>query len=877
MALEKIGVGAVFTFDEKQGVKGLNNAKQGIEKLRDAQGRFLSQSSQLESRFGRLGTVISNASAGFKTFGSGLSKIGGGIRTLSMALLPSSFVFGLAARKALTFERQLDAVGSVSRANAEEMKALSQETQRMGIVSKFTATQAAEGAEILARAGARPTEIIAGLSGVMNAAAADAIDMDTAANAIAISVKGLGLEWNKANHIADVLALTSASANTNITLLTESFTYGVPAAKVLGIELEELSALFGKMGDAGLKGSIAGTAFSNMMVHLAKPNEASIAMLKKWNVSLTEADGTLRKVSSIVDDVSRNLDKMPKVTDRAAAAAEIFGLRGMKGYNALAVQGKAAIDKLEDSLMKASEGVGAAEEMANRRLSNFLGQMVLLTSALEGFAIQFFETMLEPFTGILTTIKDKVTSIVEVMKALSETIEGSSDYFKKINDLENQHGKTIVQIVLGVKDAMKEIRDTVLSIAKTISKFSKSFADSFGKDGIRNFVKIVFLIGTITAVAGPLLLSFVAMSFVISGLIPIIEGVITIVGVLASAWLPVTVAIGAVGFALILLQEDHETFGETVKRVWGEIKAVVVDFNDNVIKPVGEGMSETWVYASEDIKSSWLDLVETIRTNFFEVFDTVNMGLIDLGTNWQTVGSGIVTIVTFMAKAVIFSVKAMFLAFNTLTFQFRAIRRSLVDIISSFRQMFSGDILGGLKRLHLALVDFVLIPFRNIVKMVVNAAKALGVKLPEAINTFAEEGFTGITGGRFIGDQTKGGTVKATPLIGPYGEAPSEEDLESEFGIAPAQTILERESVGDTSVQDSLNRIHDELKSNTAATRSQKQAININNKMCVDGESMNVATAKHKIEVEERSGAKATPWQRRQMIEYGATSTVKVA
>lgn len=369
MAFERIGLGGILTFDERKALGGMKRARLGFARLQ----------------------------SGAKSIGSGLSSIGSGMQSAALAMLPVAAGVGLGIKKAADFEKQMSGVGAITRATQEDMAALTAEAKRQGVVSVFSAQQSAEAMEFMGRAGFNTEQIIKGLGGVMNAAAAEGIDLATSADIIAKVVKGMGLAVDEATHAADVLALTSAKTNTSITALGESFTYGAPQAKAMGISVEETAAVFGKLADAGLRGSIGGTSFTNMLVKISKPSKKATAMMSKWGISLNDARGNLRPLPDIIEQFKGKISKLPTATDRAAAASEIFGIRGAKAYSALALAGGDALRELTQDLEASSFGMGAAAEMAEKRLDNLLGAFTLFGSSLEAASIEFFGPMLNSF------------------------------------------------------------------------------------------------------------------------------------------------------------------------------------------------------------------------------------------------------------------------------------------------------------------------------------------------------------------------------------------------------------------------------------------------------------------------------------------------
>lgn len=396
MAFERIGIGGFLKFDEKQALKGMNRARAGFARLKKGAGQV----------------------------GAGLSQIGGGMRNMSLALAPltAGLLFGI--KKAADFEKKMSGVGAITRANASDMNRLTIEAKRQGVVSVFSASESAEAMEFLGRAGFNTTQIIDGLGGVMAAAAAEGIELAQSADIIARVVKGMGLEVTEASHIADVLALTSAKTNTSILALGESFKFGAPQAKTMGISVEETAAAFGALADAGLRGSIGGTSFSNMLIKLSKPSSKAKKLLKKFNIQLTDSSGKLRPLPDLIAQFSKKIDKIPNVVEKARIATELFGIRGAKAYSALALKGSKALRSLTADLKASSFGVGAAQEAADKRLDNFLGSLKLFGSSIEAVTIEFFGPLLTQFkdaTQDITGGLNEVLFVIQKLKAVEDS------------------------------------------------------------------------------------------------------------------------------------------------------------------------------------------------------------------------------------------------------------------------------------------------------------------------------------------------------------------------------------------------------------------------------------------------------------------------
>jgi TP901 family phage tail tape measure protein len=420
MAFERVGLGGKLTFEEAAAVASLRNATRSFDALLASATRANPPVVAFGQRFQAAGAQVARGTAMMR---GGLGQMRAGATSLAMGLAPMTLAMAGGVAKAASFEKQMSAVSAITRASADEMAALTAEAKKQGIVSVFSASQSAEAMENLGRAGFKTTEILDSLGGVMAAAAAEGITLAESSDVIARVVRGMGQEAADASHVADILALTSAKSNTTILDLGESFKYGATQAKAMGIPTEEVAATFGKLADAGLRGSVGGTAFTNMLVKLAKPSKEGAKQLEEWGISLTDSTGAMRPLSNIIEQFKGRLDKIPDTVEKARIQTEIFGIRGAKAYSALALAGGEALSELTRDLEESSFGLGAAQEAANKRLDNFLGSLVLFGSSLEAVSIEFFGPMLKSFQGATEGMTNSLNSVLLSVQGLKQNEE----------------------------------------------------------------------------------------------------------------------------------------------------------------------------------------------------------------------------------------------------------------------------------------------------------------------------------------------------------------------------------------------------------------------------------------------------------------------
>lgn len=908
MALEKIGLGSVLTTDAKPMIGSVNRAS-------SAYNHFVSSTDRVPSSLARVARAATSVTARMRTMTAGIGRgarmMSSGFRDIGMGLAPLSLGLGVAINQAANFEKQMSGVGAVSRASQEDMTALKKEARRMGIVSVFSASQAGEGMEFMARAGAKPTQIIAGLSGVMNAAAADGIELGQSADIVSRVVKGMGLEWSQAGKVADNLALASASANTNILALGESFVYGVATSKSMGVSLEETTAIFAKLADAGLRGSLGGTAYANMMAKLAKPTTKAQEILKKFGVKLEDSSGKLRKIGSIVEDFNKKLSKIKSTTTKQAIAQEVFGRRGARAFNALATAGEESILSLEDSLRKASEGEGAAAEMAKRRLDNFSGAMTLLKSSLEGLSINFFEPLLKPLATSTRQFTEGLNNVLlalsEINDALEKDPEGGG--FLSTESVQ-KYGDTVVQIAFGLRNAIDTVGDAWETFAGKIKEAGRWIEKTFGVEGagnLRNIVKMATLFLIAGAVLTPLILGLAMLKFVIGGVISVLIGLGSI---LVSIFLPALVIVGAVIMAWQLLKKENESFSQTAKRVWGDLKIWIMDVWENVLKPFWKGIKTTFIPIVESLGDTWNSIVTNIKMVFSDLFEFL-FGEFDRNkVDWVEVGriAGAVigaiaeTIMTFVeyaipiiASIVIAIWTVVKTVWKLITWFITQIAEGFAKLASGFEDILGGNFLRGLAKIGSAILDFMLKPLRLLIEGVVALGDLLDIDVPPWVRTFAKEGSfgllfdvpaeekvfktrkdqmaaLGITQEKKVVDSEKEkrkNVFKLERPVMPSVEKEKAARLAKENADMQAKKEAKTKEKEDDTIEKGMEKVGEAV-SKAIGDQCTKVEAKIENKMEVAGEDINLASSRHKVELQERAGFKSTPWQRRAMLEHGA-------
>lgn len=322
-----------------------------------------------------------------KSMKDATSAVGGLNKAFAAVTAAGVAAFAACSKVGMSFEAQMSTVEAISGATGAEMQALTAKAKQMGIDTKFSATEAGQALEYMAMAGWKSDQMLNGIEGVMDLAAASGENLAGVSDIVTDALTAFGLQAEQATHFADVLAQASASANTNVGLMGESFKYCAPIAGALKYSVEDTAVAIGLMANAGIKGSQAGTAMRSMLTRLVKPTKQSAQAMSALGLSVTNSDGTMKSLKTVMDDIRKGMSKLTDA-EKTEAAASLAGQEAMSGMLAIVNASESDYAKLTDSISKAD---GAAKEMAETKLDNLQGSITLLGSSAEGLGIAFYD------------------------------------------------------------------------------------------------------------------------------------------------------------------------------------------------------------------------------------------------------------------------------------------------------------------------------------------------------------------------------------------------------------------------------------------------------------------------------------------------------
>lgn len=486
--------------------------------------------------------------------------------TLTKTVTTPVLGLGTAAVKVTSdFESAMSKVSAISGATGGDLDKLNQKAQEMGAKTKFSATESAEAFTYMAMAGWKTEDMLDGIDGIMNLAAADGLDLATTSDIVTDALTAFGLSASDSGHFADVLAKASSNANTNVSMLGESFKYAAPVAGALGYSAEDTAIALGLMANAGIKGSQGGTALRGSLTRLIKPTDDAAALMEQYGLSMTNADGSMKSLGEVMNMLRDKLGGLTEA-EQAQVAAQIFGQEAMSGMLAIINASDSDYAKLTDAIYDAD---GAAQQMADTMLDNLSGQLTLLKSALEGLAIQFGEILM-PY------IKQFVAWLQNLTQKLQELTPEQKEQIVKWAAIAAAIGPVLM--VLG------KLTSSVGSIITTFGKIPGAIAKAKS--------------------------AFTAVSAAIGGISAPVVAVVAVIGVLIAAFAN--------------LWKTNEEFRNKMTAIWDGIKSKFESFAQGIVDRLN-ALGFDFENFGEVVKAIWDGFCSLLAPIFEGVFNQVSV------------------------------------------------------------------------------------------------------------------------------------------------------------------------------------------------------------------------------------------------------------
>ena len=582
------------------------------------------------------GTLKFDTSIDTSSFQSGLNKISdlakGAIKTTTAVISGAATgITGLGAaaiKVGASFEKSMSNVAAISGATGDELKSLTDKAKEMGAKTKFSASESADAFSYMAMAGWKTTDMLNGIEGIMNLAAASGEDLATTSDIVTDALTAFKLTAADSGHFADVLATASSNANTNVSLMGETFKYVAPVAGALGFSAEDCAVAIGLMANSGIKASQAGTSLRSIITRMAKPTTEVQSAMDALGLSLTKSDGSMKSLNEIMLDMREGFANLIQ-DQQAQMAASLGGQEAMSGLLAIVNASDDDFNKLTESIANCD---GATAEMADTMSDNLPEQITILKSELEGLGISLYEEMQAPLKDV---VKEAQTMIQELQDAFNN---GGLD------SLVVKAGEVMAQIVTEVAQSAPKLIEVAENLVSSFINGIVAYKNEFASAGATMASELVCAIMDVTG----------------------------------DMW-----SAGIELFAEFLQgltehsEEIGQSFGKMISRTGGAVQEnlpLIIQTAKDFIAGFCQGLSEEFPGVSALLDGFFDGFLKSIKENtekildiiskLFEVLDNQDPAALEsIGEAIGTIASAIVTLK--VAKSVTQSVKELFSVLGT--------------------------------------------------------------------------------------------------------------------------------------------------------------------------------------------------------------------
>lgn len=570
---------------QEQAKQQLESGELGQDKY-DALQREIVETEEELRRLQQEAATTNTALSKIDVAGQKMEAVGNSIAGAGKKMMGVTTVIGgvgvAAVKTAADFDSAMSQVAAVSGATGKDFDALRNKAREMGAKTKFSATEAAEAMNYMAMAGWKTEDMLSGIEGIMNLAAASGEDLATTSDIVTDALTAFGLSAKDSGHFADILAAASSNANTNVSMMGETFKYCAPIAGALGFSAEDTAEAIGLMANAGIKSSQAGTALRTIMNNLAGDVKISGKAIGDVTIATTNADGSMRDLSDILADCRSAFGSLTE-SEKAQAAESLVGKNAMSGFLALMNAGEGDIEKLSSAIENCD---GSAEKMAMTMQDNLTGQITILKSQLQELAISFGDILMPAIRSIVSKLQG---------------------FVDKLNGMDEGTKRTVVTIALLVAS----IGPLLIIIGTAISKISVA---------MQGFVKLANGISK--------------LKVAVQGGAGVLGKLGAALGGISAPVLAVVAVIAVLVAAFVHLWKTNEGFRDAIIGTWTRIKDTISGFCQGIVDRLNAlGFQFTNI----------VDVLKTVWDGFCQVLAPIFEGVFNNIANILSTVTGVIT------------------------------------------------------------------------------------------------------------------------------------------------------------------------------------------------------------------------------------------
>ena len=530
-----------------------------------------STTNQTLTKVGDVGTKLENAGNSISDAGKKVSVASAAVTAMGVASVKTAADFESSMSQVqATMGITKDSMSEVDGQSVNTMDTLSDLAKTMGAKTAYSASECAEALNYLALAGYDTQQMVDTLPTVLNLAAAGNIDLASASDMVTDAMSALGMEVSDADKMVDQMAKTASSTNTSVGQLGEGIlTIGATAKTVKG-GTAELNTALGILANNGIKGAEGGTHLRNVILSLQNPTDKATSLMKSLGVEVYDCQGNMRSLNDILGDLNKSMDGMT-AAEKSNIISQIFNKTDLASVNALLGNTGDTWSSLQK---KIEESGGAAQKMADTQLDNLHGQLTILKSAVEAFAISIGE------------------ALMPMIKSIVSKIQGFVDW---LNNLDDGTRRVIVSVSL--------------------------FIAALGP--------MLVIIGTVISRVGIAMKTFSSLGLKISGLVADAGGVSavmtkvgTAIGSISAPVIAVVAVIGLLVAAFIHLWKTNEEFRDNIIAIWNRIKEIFTGFAQGITDRLN-ALGFDFENFKEVVSAIWNGLCEFLAPVFEGVFSQI--------------------------------------------------------------------------------------------------------------------------------------------------------------------------------------------------------------------------------------------------------------